>query len=208
MANFDDVFDVSRETLDLLEAYRRLLVKWNPSINLVAKSTIDDIWHRHFSDSAQLFALSDADQGALWLDIGSGGGLPGVVISILSKMSARGIRVVLVESDARKCAFLRTVARDLDLDLEILERRIETVEPIGADIVTARAFASLSELLELAELHGGIEPICLFPKGQTFNAELTQALESWNITPELIPSLTDPLARIIKIKGFSRANQR
>lgn len=208
MASFAEMFDVSRETMDLLEIYRRLLVKWNPSINLVAKSTINDIWHRHLSDSAQLFTLSDAKGDKVWLDIGSGGGLPGIVISILSKASDHKVRVVMVESDKRKCAFLRTAARDLDLDVEILEGRVETLDPVGADIITARAFATLPELLELAERHGGIEPICLFPKGQSYNAELTQALESWNMSPELIPSLTDPLARIIKIKGFSRANQR
>lgn len=202
---FSEIFDVSRETMDQLGHYVGLIEKWNRSINLVSKSTIDDIWHRHIADSAQLFKLSDAQNEEVWLDIGSGGGLPGIVISILSNESQVLRKIVLVESDSRKCAFLRTVVRDLGLSIEIIEDRIENVLPIGADIISARAFTRLNELLCYTQQHGTEHVRCLFLKGKSHLTELTEAKESWNISVESIPSLTDSSARVLKIKEISRA---
>jgi len=160
---FSEIFDVSRETMDQLGHYVGLIEKWNRSINLVSKSTIDDIWHRHIADSAQLFKLSDAQNEEVWLDIGSGG------------------------------------------SIEIIEDRIENVLPIGADIISARAFTRLNELLCYTQQHGTEHVRCLFLKGKSHLTELTEAKESWNISVESIPSLTDSSARVLKIKEISRA---
>lgn len=205
---FQNSFDVSRETMDLLDRYVELIVKWNKSINLVSKTTISDIWDRHIADSAQLFSLVDIYNIEKWLDVGSGGGLPGIVIAILAKEKIKEAKVVLVESDSRKCAFLRTVTRDLGLNVEVIEDRIEAISPVKADVVSARAFAGLDKLMELSSRHGKADAVCLFLKGQTHNAELTLAQESWNIEVESLQSMTDSSARILKIKGITRADER
>lgn len=200
---FKDRFDVSRETLERLSAYEALLKKWNPAINLVSKSTLDEVWSRHFLDSAQLFDLAPAS-ARKWADFGAGGGFPGLVIAILSAEKAPGREVILVESDLRKSAFLATVSRELGLKTQILAKRIEEIPPLEADIVSARALAPLAQLLDFSQRHlapGGIE---LFPKGARWQEELAQAKESWSFDCEASESLSDPNSVVLKISGAER----
>ena len=194
--------DVSRETLDDLKSYVSILRKWNSSINLVSKSTISDIWNRHIWDSAQLVVIVGKETPKCWIDLGSGGGLPGLVISILLKGSPT--KVTMIESDSRKCAFLRTVIRELKLNSDVIEGRVERLDPLNADIISARAFADLETLMGLTELHRKKDGIGLFLKGQSHEVELTAARENWNMEVEVEPSLTSQRSCVLKIKEFSR----
>lgn len=196
--------DVSRETAARLSAYAGLLRKWNPAINLVARSTLDDLEARHIADSAQLFDLAPPD-ARHWVDLGSGGGFPGLVIAILAAGRPHGLRVTLIESDQRKAAFLRTVARELGLDnVSVLDTRIEDTPPQRADVLSARALAPLAALLAFTERHLAPGGTALFPKGARADEELDAALASWRFEVQKIPSGTDPQAVILKIGGIAR----
>ena len=155
--------NVSRETTARLDAYAALLAKWNPAINLVARSTMTDFWTRHILDSAQLFDL--APPGARhWADLGSGAGLPGLVIAILAPERTLDLRVTLIDSDQRKAAFLIAALRETGVRAEVRAERIEDLAPLGADIITARALAPLPVLLAYAERHLSAGGAALFPK--------------------------------------------
>jgi 16S rRNA (guanine527-N7)-methyltransferase len=201
--DFAATFDVSRETMDALSLYYKLLVKWNNSINLVAKSTLGDAWHRHFVDSAQLWSLAPA-RARSWVDIGSGGGFPGMVVAILAAEQRPDMVVTLVESDQRKATFLGAVARELRLSPQILAVRAELHPPLGADVLSARALASLDKLLEYSERHLAPTGIALFPKGEAAQAELDIARSRWRFSLQVHRSLTDPAAAILAIEGLSR----
>lgn len=200
--------DVSRETLARLETYAALLAKWQKAINLVAPNTLSDIWSRHFLDSAQLLPLAPAG-ARRWLDLGSGGGFPGLVIA------AMGVpEVHLVESDQRKAAFLREAARAMSVPATVHVQRIEAVDPAalhqamgGApDVISARALAPLPELLPLAQRLAGAGTLYLFPKGRQAEDELTAAQRYWTIgMVDMLPSQTDPAARILRIRGLQPA---
>ena len=194
--------DVSRETMDDLKSYVSILTKWNSSINLVSKSTVEDIWDRHIWDSAQLVGIVGAETPKYWVDFGSGGGLPGLVIAILLK--DKQTKVTMVESDTRKCAFLRTVIRELKLNADVIQNRVEQVDPLNVDIISARALADLDILMSFSERHRKKDGICLFLKGQNHEVELTAARENWNMEVEVEPSLTSQRSCVLKIKEFSR----
>lgn len=195
--------NVSRETLERLKAYEALLKKWNPAINLVSKATLAEAWTRHFVDSAQIFDL--APEGAHhWADLGSGGGFPGMVVAAIAAEKAPDMQVTLVESDQRKATFLRTVARELGLKTQVISKRIEEVPPLGADVLSARALASLAQLLGFAERHLCPDGIALFPKGAAHEQELAEALESWRFEVQKTPSRTESGAVILSIGGIAR----
>ena len=193
---FLSAFPVSRETAERLQSYADLLVKWQAKINLVGPATIPGLWRRHFLDSAQLQRLLPA--GPI-LDLGSGAGFPGMVLAIL-----RDDPVHLVESDARKCAFLREVARLTNAAATIHNCRIESLSPFPVTAVTARALASVASLLSLAE--GFLSPSveCLFLKGEKLEDELTEAAKDWKMTTERIQSLSDPQGIILRVKEVHR----
>lgn len=195
--------DVSRETLERLEIYESLLIKWNAAINLVSPQTLAQVWSRHFLDSAQLFDLAPPDVRH-WADLGSGGGFPGMVVAILAKEKAPDMLVSLVESDQRKAAFLATVARTLDLPTRIHTRRIEQLDPLKAGILSARALAPLAQLLDFAERHLSIEGTAVFPKGTRWRDELAEAQKKWSFGYDVVPSRTDAEAVILKIEGLKR----
>lgn len=198
--------DVSRETFEKLERYQALLTKWNGAINLVAKSTLVHFWDRHVVDSAQLFNFAP-QTGGTWLDAGSGGGLPGLVIAIIAKEKSPGLKMLLVESDQRKATFLRTVARDLSLDVTVATERVEALAPTGADVFSARALASLDMLLGFAERHLSPTGIAVFPKGERYEDEIAISLKQWCFDVVTEPSLTDTMARILVVKGIKRVDE-
>lgn len=197
-----DVKDVSRETLQKLEAFAELVRKWNPKINLVSKSSLDELWERHILDSVQVFRL--VEQGGNWVDIGSGGGFPGIVIAILNQEEQR-CRVRLVESDQRKCAFLRTAIRELGLTATVDNERIENAQYLEADILSARALSDLSQLLAYAEMHLKPGGVAIFPKGQNWQQEVEETQRLWSYQFEAITSKTNSAAAVLMIKDITRA---
>jgi 16S rRNA (guanine527-N7)-methyltransferase len=196
--------DVSRETRERLSIYAALVEKWNPRINLVSRGSLDNLQSRHFEDSAQLHALA-AHPVSHWADLGAGGGFPGLVIAILAQETGSPARVTLVESDARKSAFLRTVIRETGLAVTVRTERIDTTEPLAADILSARALAGLPVLLGFAARHLAPAGTALFPKGATWQEELAQAQSNWQFAARVDKSMTDPAAVILRVTGVSRA---
>jgi 16S rRNA (guanine527-N7)-methyltransferase len=195
--------DVSRETAERLAEYAALLRAWNPKINLVSRQTLVDLESRHFADSAQLLALAPPE-AATWADLGSGGGFPGLVIAILAAESRPALHVTLVESDQRKAVFLRTVAQRTGVSVTILADRIETVPPLGTHLLSARALAPLTILLDYADRHLAPSGTALFPKGANWRAEVDEALERWRFRCENLPSATSPDGAILRIGEIHR----
>lgn len=193
---------VSRETADRLDRYVALLKRWQGVKNLVAPSTLNDIWRRHILDSAQLAPLLGS--ATTIVDLGSGAGFPGLVLAIVAPVPGRVVH--LVESNNRKAAFLQEAARETGAPAIVHPQRIEAVmaAPPKADLVTARALAPLADLLALSEslLKSGAG--ALFLKGQDVERELTEAAKSWRITANLIPSITDPAGRVVQIAHAAR----
>lgn len=192
--------DVSRETLARLQRYHDLLLRWTRGINLIARSTREQAWTRHIADSLQLWAHAPPDARS-WVDLGSGGGLPGVVIAIVALAERPALRVTLVESDRRKAAFLQHVVGELGLAAAVLPRRIEEARLPAADVISARALAPLSRLIALTEPFRHDHTLMLFPKGRAALSELTEAERTWHIRCEVVPSRVDEGGAILKIFG-------
>ncbi|MGQ0455909.1 MAG: 16S rRNA (guanine(527)-N(7))-methyltransferase RsmG [Hyphomicrobium sp.] len=203
---FKRAFAVSRETLDKLGTYAELLKRWQKTINLVAPSTLDDVWHRHFADSAQLLRHAP-EKSKTWLDLGSGAGFPGLVLAILNA-DAGTSRHILVESDSRKAAFLREVARATATPVDILCTRIESMETQtkvkSASCVTARALAPMPRLAGLAAPYFALGTTGLFLKGREVAAELEEAGRAWDLICDLRPSLTEPEGRVVVLSALRK----
>jgi 16S rRNA (guanine527-N7)-methyltransferase len=195
---FAHVTHVSRETMARLEDYVRLLASWNQRINLVGRNTIGDVWRRHILDSAQLMAHLPRGTRRL-VDLGSGAGLPGLVLAILGVPE-----VHLVESDRRKGVFLAEAIRLTRASARLHVGRAEELPAFSADVITARACANLGDLLLLARPFIGSTTICLFHKGKSIRAELTEAAGDWNMLAETLPSVADPSGSILKLEGVTR----
>ena len=215
--DFAAAFGAAGETLARLATYEQLLRQWQKTINLVAPSTLDAIWHRHFADSAQLLPL--APTAATWVDLGAGAGFPGMMVAMmLAERVDAGVpspqggggcrRVTLIESNARKCAFLREVVRQTGIaarvTVDILSTRIEVAATQaslhGPDVVCARALAPLDRLLNLAAPLSSPRTVGLFLKGRDAATELKAAEKMWDFNAELVTSRTDRNARIVVIR--------
>jgi 16S rRNA (guanine527-N7)-methyltransferase len=226
--DFAAAFRVSRETLARLATYETLLRRWQRAVNLVAPSTLEEVWHRHFADSAQLLGL--APSARTWVDLGAGAGFPGLVIAILLAEEPGGIdrapskgregglaaaRVSLIDGNARKCAFLREVARQTAIaprvSVDILSTRIETAATQASlqrpDVVSARAVAPLDKLFVLAAPLFASSTIGLFLKGRDVARELQAAEKLWKFQSELVPSRTERDARILVVRNLERKNE-
>jgi 16S rRNA (guanine527-N7)-methyltransferase len=192
-----DWLDVSRETIEKLDHFASETLRWTPAINLISKASMDQIWQRHILDSAQLFPLGDL--AAKWVDMGSGGGFPGIVMAIMGAQD-----MVLIESDKRKATFLQQVARHLSLQVTVISQRVDNLPPQGANTVSARALASLTQLLGHATPHLTPAGRAVFPKGRGADVELAAAQEKWQFDYSAIPSKTDPDAAILVIENIRR----
>lgn len=192
---FAKLTSVSRETLERLKDYVDLLTAWNRRINLVGRDTIGDVWRRHILDSAQLFSFIPAKARTL-VDLGTGAGLPGLVLAIMGAPD-----VHLIESDQRKVIFLREALRVTKTSAVIHPARIDRVTPFIADVVTARALAPLSELLETSQRFRGPKTISLFLKGRKVEQELTNTVKTWNMRIDRQPSLTDDSGCILRLEA-------
>jgi 16S rRNA (guanine527-N7)-methyltransferase len=207
---FQSATNVSRETLDRLKVYADLLVKWQKAINLVSKNTLPDLWQRHMLDSAQIYDIAQtivSEQGdkarplseCRWLDLGSGAGFPGLVLSIM------GVgQVHLVESDARKCTFMREVAREAGANVVFHTCRIEKLteqenNPGQVDFISARALAKTDKLLDWSADFRSQNTVCLFPKGQDVDLELEHLLESDESIIKKWPSRTQDQSVVLQV---------
>ncbi|MET3646281.1 16S rRNA (guanine(527)-N(7))-methyltransferase RsmG [Phyllobacterium ifriqiyense] len=194
---------VSRETLEDLFAFETIFRKWSKAINLASPSTLDQLWERHILDSAQLYRL--APDAKVWLDLGSGGGFPGVVLAIFLKQSV-GSRIDLVESNSKKAAFLRTAIGQASAPGTVHAARIDAVwQKIATpEIITARALASLKELFMLAEpwLIGGAT--ALFQKGRDYRREIDETRDDWTFDLVEHRSVIDKDSVVLQISNLCR----
>lgn len=192
---------VSRETNEHFEMLEKLVQKWNPAINLVSRESLTHLRDRHINDSLQLFNL--ATFGAdTWCDLGSGGGFPGLVVAILMKTTKHPGHIKLVESDARKCTFLREAARHLELEATIINARIEQLPRLSATVLSARALSALPQLCEFSDRHLAPDGVALFPKGARYQEEVEAARKAWSFDLAVHPSKTDSAAAILELRNI------
>jgi 16S rRNA (guanine527-N7)-methyltransferase len=222
--DFAALFGASREAVERLVLYERLLRQWQKAVNLVSPGSLGAVWHRHFADSAQLVPLAPPGTRS-WIDLGSGAGFPGLVVAILLAEGVRPlaatvtgntgvrregsdplIRVTLIESDTRKCAFLREVARQVGVDVDILSRRAESARTLLNEglprVVSARALAPLDKLLGLAAPLSPPGTTLLLMKGKEARKELQMAEAAWTFEVKLVPSVTDKHGRVAVITNL------
>ncbi len=199
--SFASLFGVSDDQIARLEIYAALLARWQGAVNLVSPSTLGDIWRRHFADSAQL--VRHIDSPGVCVDLGSGAGFPGMIIAMLAGDQSGGPQVHLIESNGRKCAFLREVARKTGTSVEIHQARIEAVAGAGivgkADVVVARALAPLADLLALSQPFFRRGTRALFLKGRSAASEVEQAGKSWRFRHQAHRSATDVEGTVLEI---------
>jgi 16S rRNA (guanine527-N7)-methyltransferase len=197
---FQALAPVSDETLHNLQKYKNILTQWQKTINLVSRKSLNDLWRRHMLDSAQLFPFLTNVKNPI-IDLGSGAGFPGLVLSIM------GIKNIhLVESDNRKCTFLRDVSVQTNADVTIHNVRVEKLDAFGTGVVLARGLASLDALLDYAAPLLAEDGFCLFLKGQKVEQELTLCQKNWMMQVQRIKSLSDPTGVILKIDNVCRKN--
>lgn len=186
-----------------LDRYRALLADWNERMNLVGPATMEVFWSRHAWDSAQLLTL--APEALTWADLGAGAGLPGVVLAILGK-GRPGFHVHLVESMTKRCRFLEEVVNALDLPATVHNERAENLS-LDVDIVTARACAPMSRLLGYAQPYLKRGALALFLKGQDVASDLEEATRYWKFEADVLPSLSDPRGRIVRVRRLGRGRK-
>jgi 16S rRNA (guanine527-N7)-methyltransferase len=194
---------VSRETEARLDRFVEILLRWQSKLNLVAPSTLRDLWTRHIADSLQLLPL--APQARVWVDFGSGGGFPGVPIAC-ALADEPGTKVHLIESNGKKAAFLREAARAAGVPAVVHQERVEKfgescAEPV--QVVTARALAPLKTLCDQAFPLISRGAVALFPKGQDVDAELTDAAKYWRLDAVKVLSKTSPEGSIVVIRSLT-----
>lgn len=192
--------NVSRETYDRLDAYENLLMQWNPKINLIAPSTIPNIRQRHIDDSLQITKHACPERGS-WVDLGSGGGLPGIVLAIA--FADRPISFTLIESDKRKSAFLRNAIRLLSLEnAKVINERIEKAVPQNADFISARALAPLPRLMPYVTRHMADTGQAWLLKGARWKGEIIDTKRIWAFNCRAIRSTSETEAAILQIDGI------
>jgi 16S rRNA (guanine527-N7)-methyltransferase len=198
---FATAANVSRETLARLKLFSSMLTDWNARQNLVSRQSIEDVWLRHFWDSAQLVQFVPAAAKSL-VDLGSGAGFPGLVLAEL--LRGRSLRIVLYDATEKKRNFLAAVAKRLNLAIEIRGGRIETATTEPFDVITARACAPLSKLLGYAQSFWDDGTVGLFLKGQNVGDELTEAHKYWTMSAQKYPSRSGSTGVVLEIRGLRR----
>lgn len=188
--------NVSRETLERLRIYARLLLEWQDRLNLIGPSTISSLWRRHMWDSAQVV---DHVSGRVWLDLGAGAGFPGLVIALMGKG-----HVHLSEKSPKKCLFLRTVVKETQASAVVHEGRAEDLKVPPIDVIVSRACAPLPRLLSMAHPFFAKGTVAVFHKGLNLDDELTQATKCWSMVYDIIPSVTDPRGRLLRVESLIR----
>jgi len=188
---FTNFFNVSRETLDSLSKYENLLIHHNSKINLIGKSTLDDIWMRHFADSAKIFKIIKSlikdknRKNHSICDIGSGAGFPGLVLNILNEEFKFNIDITLIESSHKKCLFLESIRKKLKLDCKIRNARAESLET-RYDIIVARAVAPLERLVKISYNIKEKGSSLIFLKGKNWQKEIAQIKKQWKFNMNIV----------------------
>ncbi len=200
---FNKRFNVSRETIACLVMYESLLKKWNNKINLVSKKSLSEVWNRHFLDSAQLISHCNPEN-RFWLDFGSGAGFPGVVLAVVLRDKGIKTDIVLVEKNKTKALFLEELKRRLGLSFEVICENIKEIKPLKADIISARAFSSLENLLLVSNYHGKKNSVSLFLKGKNIREELDKTFKMWFFQYDIIESISSTEGKIIKINNLQK----
>ncbi len=195
---FLQAFPVSHETIHRLTTYQERLISWNEKMNLVAASTVPQIWTRHFLDSAQLMPFIPQNARIL-ADMGAGAGFPGLVLAILAREQNRPLCVHSIEATGKKADFLKAVVDELELNVHIRRERVEDIKGFKADVITARALKALPELLKYANRLIQKDSLCLFLKGQNASEELTQAKKYWTFSLKTHKSISDDTGVVLEI---------
>ena len=199
---FSRDISVSRETLVRLREFVHLLLRWQRSFNLVGSSTVVDIWRRHILDSAQIYQYLKPS-GCL-VDLGSGAGFPGMVLAIMGHPAVK-----LIESNGKKCAFLRNAAQTLDINAEVIQCRIEDHKPTKrAAYITSRALAPLEKLLNYSEPIISPHGKCIFMKGTNVVSELTKAKKIWNMDVQKHVSMSSPRGVVLEISELTLIDEK
>lgn len=203
MSDVYEIKNVSRETVDLLKEYEKLVIEWNNKFNLISKSTVEQVWDRHILDSVQLIHFITEKDKILY-DLGSGAGFPGIVIAILAKQYFPKLKIFLVESIKKKALFLETVIKELMLNAEVINDRIENIKNKKADIVTSRALANLPKLIEYTKPLSDKETKLLALKGEKWQEEIQLAEKEWFFDVKTVNSKTNNSGRILIISNIRR----
>ncbi len=191
---------LSKNNLNDLKEFETHFLKWQKVINLVSKSDVAHLWHRHILDSVQLFPYF---QGKKILDLGSGGGFPALILAILDREEKSNI-FYLAEKDERKCAFLKDVIRKFSLNAQVLNDNIEKIKPFDFNIVTSRAMADIEKILTLAYNIVDCKTEFYLMKGKNVDIEIEKAKVRYDFDFKKIQSLTDNQANIIKIFNLKK----
>ncbi len=198
-----EIYNVSRETFEKLELYKSLLLEWQKRFNLVGGKTVENVWERHFEDSAQLFDFIP-QKASLLYDFGSGAGFPGMVLAIMASEKTPYLKIKLVESTGKKTMYLNEVASRTNTNVEIINDRIEKIKVEKADVITSRAMTSLNELLAYAYPFCKKETLCIFPKGKKYAEEIKEAQKNWKFDCQIKDSVTSNEGRILLINHLSK----
>lgn len=203
MKNTSEINNVSRETIELLRVYEKSLHEWQTKFNLVSNASLEDAWNRHFLDSIQLFKF--IPEGAKSLcDFGSGAGFPGMVLAVLAAEKTPYLKVSLIESIRKKTLYLNEVSKITGVNVEILNERIENIKSRQFDVITSRAMASLSELLNYTQKFFKKNTTCIFPKGKSYADEIAEAKRLWNFKCDVVPSEQSDEGVILIITNLSK----
>ena len=203
MSDILKINNVSRETIEKLKTYEKLVLEWNNRFNLISKSSVEHIWERHIEDSLQLCKFITAEDEVLY-DFGSGAGFPAIVIAIVAEEVFPNLRVSLVESIGKKATFLNEVKNVLNLNITIYNDRIEKLKLPKADVISSRALASLQKLLEYSKPFCKQSTRLIFPKGEKWKEEVSEAEEKWKFEYKTEQSLTSDTGCILEIKNIRR----
>lgn len=189
------------DSLNDFKTWEALLRKWNRRINLVASGTVDDFWSRHALDSAQILPHIPENAKTI-VDFGSGAGFPAIALAIHGKHAKLGWQIHAIESAGKKASFLKSVSRETSTAMSVLSKRIENIDPINADIITARAFAPLIRIFPLAVFHMKQSGRLVLLKGESLSEEMYDVQENWSFDYETYPSSTSPTGQIIIITNL------
>ena len=203
MIDISEKYNVSRETIEKLKTFQNMVLEWNSKFNLISKSSESDIWQRHIIDSLQLQQFITAKDKILY-DFGSGAGFPAIVLAIVSEEIFPDLQISLIESIGKKVIFLNEVKNTLNLNINVIQNRIENLKLPKADIITSRALASLDKLLKYAIPFCNKNTKLVFPKGEKWQEEITTAQKEWSFDFESFPSQTSQTRKILYIKNIRR----
>ncbi len=206
MKNFIEKYNVSCETIEKLKTYQELLFEWQKKFNLVSNSSLQNIWDRHFADSAQLYKYIPKTANTL-IDFGSGAGFPAMVLAIMGLEKTPYLNVSMVESVKKKTLYLKEVADKTKTNVTIINDRIENLPTIKYDVITSRAMASLVDLLEYSNRFCHKDTVCIFPKGKSYSSELAEAHKKWKFKCVIEASDVSEEGKILIITNIKKKKE-